>query len=142
MKVEHKISVIAGIIALLITVGCSDNNTIATTAPRDDLPPLLTLMQGSWSPVSTNGCTGNCGITIEGYSIRLRYQESPDSSMERQSSLIERIDDKNQNLIINGGVGIWPFFYGKEDGAEHLEIEFFSQQHGVWKRMHMQRSSS
>ena len=130
----------AGLIAVLSSAGCSD--------PIDDeskstvtLPKALGLIQGRWESVSTNGTAENCGITIEDYSIRLRYQDAPDSPMERHSSVIDRVDEQGQVLIINGDLGVWPYFYGMEDGEEHLEVEFFSQQHGTWKRMHMRRST-
>ena len=60
--------------------------------------------------------------------------------MERHSSVIDRVDEQGQFLIINGDMGVWPYFYGMEDGEEHLEVEFFSQRHGAWKRMYMRRS--
>lgn len=138
-ELRKKVSVAVGLIVVLTCMGCSDH---AADEPEPDgtLPKTLGLMQGSWEPVSTNVSTDNCGVIIEGYSIRLRYQDSPDSPMIRQSAVIDHIDEQRKILMVNGGISAWPYFYGTKDGLEHLELEFFSQYHKEWRRVRMRRS--
>lgn len=117
--------------------GCGDH-----AAPAEevlDIPEQLAVMQGAWESVTTNGCTPSCGAVIEGNTVRLRYQEAPGSAMVRHSASIEQVDEEGQLLILTGGMGAWPYFHGLEEGEEHLEIEFFIQQHKEWRRMHLRR---
>lgn len=127
-----------GIIAVLALMGCSDS--VVEEPVSENLPEDLAVLQGVWESISTNGCTTKCGATIEGYTIRLRYQEAEGSPMVRHSSIIERIDEELQVFVLVGKGGAWPYFYGMEEGDEHLEVEFFNQQDKEWRRMHMKRA--
>jgi hypothetical protein len=123
----------------LLVAGCSKNSgdeVVSSNAPTG----VLGSMQGTWEAVSTNGCTMSYGAVVQGDTLRIRYQRSPDLPMERSNALINRVDEQAELLIINDGVGAWPYFYGIEDGQEHLEIEFYSKQQEAWRRLHLKRS--
>lgn len=137
-KWSRRTLVVMGMTAALIGVGCSEQPGDSTA--DDVLPRILNSMQGSWVSVTTNGCTDNCGATIEGYTIRLRYQATLDAPMVRHSSTIEKLDETRQLLILAGGSGAWPYFYGIKDGEEHLEVEFFIDQDQEWRRIYLRRS--
>lgn len=134
----------ASLVAILVIMfsGCSDGRE-PQESEAQNLPKVLAQMQGSWVAVSTNGCTINCGVDFDGYSVRVRYQESPDSSMVRTSALVERVDEQKQLLIINGGVGAWEYSIGTEEGLEYLELEFYSRNSDEnWRRMYLKRAES
>jgi hypothetical protein len=125
-------------LALLIS-GCSLNSSDEVVS--DNKPQgILGSMQGSWEPITTNDYTVTSGVIVQDDTIRIRYQGSPELTMERHSAMIDRIDESGQLLIINGGVGAWPYFYGIQDGQEHLEIEFYSRAEEAWHRLHLKRS--
>lgn len=119
--------------------GCSDSGN-SQQSEVQSLPEALGRIQGVWEAVSTNGCTPNCGVNIDGYSVRVRFQEFPDSVMVRESALVERVDEQKEILIINGGSGAWDYSISVEDGLEYLELEFFSHSlDGNWRRMYLKR---
>ena len=128
-----------GIITALSPTGCS-NESDTDTEVAPDLPLVLSKMQGSWVSNTTNGCTDRCGVLIDQFTVRILYQETPDGAMERQSAIIDRIDEEKHFLITHEGRGVWPYYYGVQDGEEHLEIEFFSERRGAWQRMHLRRA--
>jgi hypothetical protein len=134
-----KVSVAVGVIIVLTCMGCSVYTEDAPE-PDADLPTGLGLMQGAWEFISTNGFADHCRAIIDGYNIRLRYQDSPDSPLVRQSTVIDSINEQQQVLMVNEGIGAGPYFYGTKDGLEHLELEFFSQYHKEWRRVRMRRS--
>lgn len=143
ISIERKVSgkmkdkslwVVVGMVALLAVVGCSES-IIDEPEPDTALQGDLAMMQGVWESVSTNAC----GMTVDGITIRLRYEDTPGSPMLRQNARIQRVDEQRKLLIINGGVGAWPYFYGIQDGEEHLEVEFFIQQNQEWKQLHLRR---
>ena len=132
---------VIGMSLILCGAGCSvEGDTKIDLEP--DLPRALSLLQGKWVSVTTNGCTENCGVLIDQYTVRIHYQNTPESPMERQSSIISRVDEEKHFLVTKDGRGGWPYFYGKEDGEEHLELEFFSELKGAWQRMHLRRKAS
>ena len=134
---------ITAILVMILTItilGCSDSAE-SQQPDTQNIPEVLVQMQGSWVAVSTNGCTLKCGVNIDGNSIRVRYQESPDSSMVRVSVVVERVDEQKQLLIFNAGTGAWRYSLGTDDGLEHLELEFFSKSLvDNWRRMHLKRA--
>ena len=130
------LAAIMGMITVLVSSGCSDRTA---NEPDAGLPGVLGKMQGTWESVTTNGCTDLCGVVVNEYSIRLRYQDSPGSPLVRQSTVIDSINEQRQVLIVNEGIGAWPYFYGTKDGLEHLDLEFFSQYHKEWRRVRMRR---
>jgi hypothetical protein len=136
---RKKVSVAVGVIIVLTCMGCS-GYTEDALEPAADLPTGLGLMQGAWESISTNGVADHCGAMIEGYSIRLRYQDLPDSPLVRQSTVIDSINEQRQVLMVNQGIGAWPYFYDTKDGLEYLDLEFFSQYHKEWRRVRMRRS--
>jgi hypothetical protein len=128
-----------GMVMLFAVTGCSDQST-ADQSPETDLPENLSLVQGSWACSCTNSGAGSCNVIIEGHTIRLRYQEEEDSSVVRESSTIERIDENLQVFILAGESGAWPYLYGTSDGREYLELEFFNRHQQEWKRLRLYRA--
>ena len=59
--------------------------------------------------------------------------------MLRQNTVIERADEQDEVLILNGGTGAWLYFYGIRDGEEYLELMFFSQQDKEWRKLQLRR---
>ncbi|MCF7816808.1 MAG: hypothetical protein K9M54_02900 [Kiritimatiellales bacterium] len=128
-------------IGFLAVQGCSDQ-AAKEVAADIALPKDLAMMQGTWTSVATNGCGGNCGATIEGYTIRVRYQETSDSPLVREGAIVDHLDEQKKLLIINNGYGAWRYALGTADGQERLDLEFFSQHHLDWRTLHMRRRSS
>ncbi len=114
-----------GMVTLFAVMGCSDQST-ADQSPQADFPENLSLLQGSWVSVSSNGCFDSCNVIIDGYTIRLRYQEEADASVVRECAGIERIDEGLQVIVLSGEHGAWPYLYGTSNGREWLELEFFN----------------
>ena len=132
---------LALILCAACAAGCSKSNE-QEQARTPEMSPGLSRMQGNWIAASTNeGCTATCGVLIDGHAVRIRYQESADAPVIRESAVIDRIDEQKKLLIINGGIGAWPYVHGTEDGREHLEIEFHVRSLGEWRRMHLKRSA-
>jgi hypothetical protein len=129
-----------GISLVLCAMGCSEGMDKKMEV-EPDLPRALSLLQGKWITVTTNGFTKNCGVLIDQYTVRIHYQNTPESPMERQSSIISRVDEEKHFLITKDGRGGWPYFYGREDGEEHLELEFFSELKGAWQRLYLRRAA-
>jgi hypothetical protein len=134
-------SLLFGSLALVAVclAGCSDQSNVQEPAVPE-LPGMLGRLQGEWVPLGTNGCTSNCLVSIDGRSVRVRYQEAPGTTSVRESALIDRIDEQRRLLVINGETGAWKYKYGTEGGAEHLELEFFSSDlDGNWRWMSLVR---
>jgi hypothetical protein len=139
-KYMNNSAAITALCTLIVMVsGCSDKAE-QQESEGSELSEVLSRMQGSWEAASTNGCTENCGAVVQGDTLRIRYQGSPESAMERHSVRIDRIDEQAKVLIINDGVGAWPYFYGIQDGQEYLEIEFYSRLEQAWHRLRLKRS--
>ena len=119
----------------LMLSGCSKQETVEVD-PYPEMSADLKSMQGRWLASDTNNVQ-ECGAIIEGYTIRLRYQSQTNSPMLKHNASIDRLDEARKLIIINGGIAAWPYYYGPEDGIEHLEVEFFSKE--GWNRMHMTR---
>lgn len=60
--------------------------------------------------------------------------------MVRHGSATDKLDEQRQLLILAGGGGAWPYFYGIQDGEEHLDVEFFIDQDQEWRRIYLRRS--
>lgn len=137
-QLSGKWLIIAGMVSLL-AMGCSEKDG-SDMKVESDLPANLALVQGTWSCgcTSTNGL--NCQITIDDYTIRLRYQESTESPVVRESSGIDHIDEDLQAFVLSGDSGAWPYEHGySDDGMEYMELEFFSQGQAAWKRLRLLR---
>jgi hypothetical protein len=139
MKIISIIIVALAFVLVFISMGCSRDDL-----PDEDtgveLPAELGLMQGSWKASSANGCTEDCNVVIDGYTIRIRYQETPDSTVVRQSVVVDRLDEQKKLLLLNGGKGAWNYLYGITNGQEHLELNLFSRHHMKWKKLYLKRT--
>jgi hypothetical protein len=123
--------------AILMLTGCWKSETEAVD-PYPEISGDLRIMQGSWVALDTNGCI-NCGALIDGYTIRMRFQDSPDTPLVKQNASIARLDEQRKLILLNSGYAAWPYYIGKEDGHDHLELEFYNQTGKDWIRLHLRR---
>ena len=115
--------------------GCSGEQPMAQD-PYPEMPTDLCQMQGAWVAADTNSCA-LCQATIQGYTIRIRYQIQVDSELVKQNVSIDRLDEQRSLLIINGGTGAWPY----ERAAEGvLKLEFFNEK--GWHKLSLKRAGT
>jgi len=119
----------------LMVSGCSPNEPVAPD-PFPEMPDTLRTLQGTWIPSTTNCCNEGSAI-IDGYTVRIRYQENTNSALLKHNASIERVDAPRKLLVLNGGTAAWPYFHRKEGNKELLDIEFFS--HSGWNKISLQR---
>lgn len=127
-------------LACLMLTGCSPQ-TAENADPYPDMPNDLRMMQGSWVALDTNGCM-KCGALVDGYTIRLRFQDQPEMPMLKQNSSIDRLDAERKLIILNSGYAAWPYSIGTEDGQDHFELEFYNQASKEWHRLHLKRAET
>ena len=116
-------SVAAACLSLMLT-GCSEQPG-ADADPYPDMSTQLRTLQGSWEDINTNDSV-ECTAVFQGYTIRVRYQATPEASTQKQNASIERLDEARNLILINGGSGAWPYDYFKDNGTENLRLEFFT----------------
>ena len=122
---------LAGFIAAWALLGCSEQE--AAYDPYPDMPSDLRQLQGIWTAADTNACA-TCEAVFQGYTIRVRYQETDDDPIIKQNVSINRLDEQRHLLIINGGAGAWP--YDRSTSGE-LELEFFND--SGWHKLSLRR---
>ena len=123
---------------LLMLTGCAEASVHEMNHdPYPDMPPELRRMQGSWVNANTNGSIESAAI-IQGYTIRVRYQKDSESPKQKQNASIDRLDEERHLIVLNGGIGAWPYSLKPDAGKELLEIEFYGS--GGWHRMNLCRA--
>lgn len=120
-------------LALMLS-GCTDTEKTAAD-PYPDMPADLRQLQGSWVDVNTND-SAECTAVIQDYTLRIRYQNSPDQPLQKQNGSIERLDEERKLIIINGGAGACRYNFLDDD---HLMLEFFTSD--GWHNTHLRRSN-
>lgn len=119
----------------LMVSGCSESES-SVADPYPEMTHKLRTLQGTWTAASTNSCSEG-GAIIDGYTVRIRYQQNTNSPLFKHNASIDRVDAERQLLILNGGTGAWPFYHRTQEGKELLDIEFFSQ--SGWNKVNLQR---
>ena len=114
---------IAGLLAIML--GCSGNSDEETPAPTV-LPDAILALQGSWIDASTNGCTVICRVRVEGTSIGIRYQESADSPVVRETAVFEYVDEEKEYLCFADRMGGWEYRFSRAAGDECFELKIYS----------------
>lgn len=108
----------------LMLTGCSKQPK-EDIDPHPDMPTELRVLQGSWVDTNTNDLA-ECTAIFQGYTIRVRFQPSPEESTQKQNASIDRLDETRNLILINGGAGAWPYDYYTENGTEKIRLEFFT----------------
>jgi len=124
----------------LLYTGCAPSDETASTE-EEALPKTLSSLQGEWVSMDAAPSNQNAYVVIDRYSIRIRYQEGPDERLVRESAVINHVDEANQFLVINDGLAAWNYSLMKEDGAERLELEFYSKSlEDGWRTLLLERN--
>ncbi|MDF7807666.1 hypothetical protein P4E94_09480 [Pontiellaceae bacterium B12219] len=124
-------------VGLLFAVNGCSKEPAAEVDPYPEMSKPLRNLQGNWTNASTNNTAESAAI-IQGYTIRVRFQEAPDQILQKQNASIDRIDEKLQMIVLNGGTGAWPYEL-KQDGTNtFLTLRFFATD--GWHKMELCRN--
>jgi hypothetical protein len=121
---------------LLILSGCS-KEPAAEVDPYPEMSVHLRNLQGNWTDSNTNSASESAAV-IQGYTIRVRYQASPDDVLQKQNASIDRVDEQLQMIVLNGGTGAWPYELKRDGTNALLKLSFFSTD--GWHKMELSRS--
>ena len=130
-------TILLGLLACAYFSGCSKE--AQSVDPYPDMPSDLRAMQGAWEALDTNACM-QCGVTIQGYTLRLRFQDNPERPLLKQNLSISRIDVARKVLVLNNGYTAWPYSVGLQDGEERFDLKFFNTVGGNWHTIQMKRA--
>lgn len=134
-KMIRSITLLAGTLMIMLLFGCKEQ-TEKQVDLYPDMPSVLKSMQGNWEALQTNE---SCSAVFQGYTIRMRYQNSESDVLHKQNVSIDRVDTERSYLIINGGIGAWPYRISHTD-REQLYLEFFTVD--GWHNVQLVRTES
>lgn len=122
----------------LMLQGCSRQSTDTTAyTPYPEMPERLQALQGTWTDINTNDAV-ECAVVIQGYTIRVRYHSAADELLQKYNASIDRLDEEQSVLILNGGTGAWPCQLTEVDEQETLKLDFFGTD--GWHEMLLRRT--
>lgn len=128
---------LAACVCVVLLLNSCSGESASTNEPYPDMPTELKSMQGTWVDVNTNDAI-ECTAIIQGYTIRVRYAPGEEQPLQKHNASIDRIDEQRDLLILNGGIGAWPYALESQDNGQHLELEFFGTD--GWHKMTLSRA--
>lgn len=89
----------------------------------------LKQMQGHWE--SQSG-TITCTAQVEGYTIRLTYEDSEGNTPFKRNACIKEIDQVSHRLHVHGDKELWTYLLERHDSHVQLELRFFDASRKQW----------
>ncbi len=118
-------------------VGCGSREPIP--AGIDELPEIVRTLQGRWTAAESNAIQA-IEVVIDGYTLRLRYQEEPDGPLFKKNVVIKSVDQQRRMLLIHDGTSAWPYALERQGGGAILTLEFYNSVESSWTQVRMKNT--